>query len=63
MTPAGMVFLWTLQNFWEHVFHRTSTGDCFWIYIKYKATNSVTAVIVTGQIPFALSSFGWLGHV
>ena len=24
------VFLWILQNFKEHFFHRTPLGDCFW---------------------------------
>ena len=24
-----------LQNFEEHLFHRTAVGDCFWIYQKF----------------------------
>ena len=26
------VFLWILQNFWEHLFWRTSADGCFWFF-------------------------------
>ena len=28
------VFLWILQNFYEHLFYRTPLDDCFWILRK-----------------------------
>ena len=27
--PSTRFFLWNLQNFWEHLFRRTFTYDCF----------------------------------
>ena len=38
-SSAG-VFLWTLQNFWEHLFWSTSANDCFCIY-EIQTTNNV----------------------
>ena len=26
------VFLWILQNFWEHLFYRTPPDDCLWTF-------------------------------
>ena len=26
------VFLWTLRNFWEHIFYRTPPDDCLWFF-------------------------------
>ena len=37
-----------LQNFEEHLFHRTAVGDCFWIYQKFNCRKvSVSKLIIT----------------
>ena len=33
--PHTGVFLWILQNFYEHLFYRTPPDDCFWNYRYY----------------------------
>ena len=35
------VFLWILQNFQEHFFHRTPLGDCFWTLSFFRSLGIV----------------------
>ena len=43
------VFLWILQNFEEHLFYRTSPGDCFWKH-SLVVTNLFFVRITTKQL-------------
>ena len=45
------VFLWILRNFWQHLFYRTSLGDCFllivmkWLWQSMKQANGLTKAL------------------
>ena len=48
------VFLWILRNFEEHIFYRTSPGDCFWKH-SWVVTNLSVARIITKQLLWRLT--------